>query len=293
MGAVPTLRLTKHHGLGNDFLVYKARAGEAPLTVELARALCDRHLGVGADGIIRLQPTLGPAGAVAEMELRNADGSRAEISGNGLRCAGQAMVEGGHPAPGELVISTAVGERRLDVGPTGADGRAQVRVEMGRATIVREAPEWTGGDVKSAVRVDVGNPHLVLVVTDAISVDVPHRGAAAEWSEPGGVNVEFLTPGPGAGELTLRTWERGSGETLACGSGSCAAAAAARWLGLVGERVVVRNPGGPLEVSFAGEDEVTLAGPAQFVAVVVVELERLSALLEQVPAPVPGGPLSA
>jgi diaminopimelate epimerase len=291
MGAMQNIRLTKHHGLGNDFLVYLARGGETPLTAELARALCDRHVGVGADGLIRLVPVLpGPPGVAATMELRNADGSEAEISGNGIRCAGQALVEQMVP-PGELVIGTAAGERRLEVGPTDRSGVASVRAEMGRPTIVRDAPEWTGGDVKSALRVDVGNPHLVLVVADALTVDAAHRGAAAEWSEPGGLNVEFVTPGPGAGELTLRTWERGSGETLACGSGSCAAAAAARALGLVGESVVVRNPGGPLEVTFAPDGTATLAGPAQFVAVVTVELERFAAALR--PDSEQGGPLSA
>jgi len=269
------LRLTKHHGLGNDFLVYLDPDRQAPLTAELARALCDRHTGVGADGLIRLGP--GDRGLAGAMELRNADGGAAEISGNGLRCAGQALVEAGVVAPGEMVLATTAGERRLDVGTTDAWGVARVRAGMGRARVLREAPEWVHGDVKSAARVDVGNPHLVLVVADAGAVDVEQRGAPAEASVPGGVNVEFVTPGPGADELTLRTWERGSGETLACGSGSCAAAAAARAWGLVGERVVVRNPGGTLEVTFDGDGAVTLTGPAQLVAVVEVDLERVGA----------------
>ena len=270
---MPALRLTKHHGLGNDFLVYLDADRGVPLTAELARALCDRHTGVGADGVIRLGP---PEGSLAaSMELRNADGGPAEISGNGIRCAGQALVLAGVVPPGEMVISTDAGQRELDVGPTNGSGLARVTAGMGRPRVLGEAPEWVRGDVKSAARVDVGNPHLVLLVADAGAVDVEARGAPAEASVPGGVNVEFVTPGPGADELTLRTWERGSGETMACGSGSCAAAAAARAWGLVGERVVVRNPGGALQVTFAQDGGVTLAGPAQLVAVVEVALEGL------------------
>ncbi|HMC53460.1 MAG TPA: diaminopimelate epimerase [Acidimicrobiales bacterium] len=269
------LRLTKHHGLGNDFLVFVDSRHEVPLTAELARALCDRHRGLGADGLIRLGP--GTSRVAASMELRNADGGVAEISGNGLRCAGQALVEGGVAVAGEVVVETAVGERKLWVGRTGADGSAAVRAEMGRPRVLGEAPEWARGDVKSGMRVDMGNPHLVLLVADVGSVDLVQRGAHAEASVPGGVNVEFVTPGPGVDELTLRTWERGAGETLACGSGSCAAAVAARTWGLVGERVVVRNPGGPLQVECAKDGTVTLAGPTQLVAVVEVSLEWLAA----------------
>jgi len=256
------LRLRKHHALGNDFLVYVDRDGGHPLGPELARALCDRHTGVGADGVIRLTP--GPDLSI-RMELRNADGSEAETSGNGLRCVAQAAVlEGLVPGP-ELLVHTAAGPRRASVGPTGPDGVASVSVGMGTAEVGDEQADEDPARRRRPV--DLGNPHLVVMVPDPDAVDLEREGQAEQSRRPGGVNVEYVTVS-GPDRLRIRTWERGAGETMACGSGSCAAAAAARSWGLVGDAVEVENPGGIVQVALG--DPVVLTGPAQFVATVEV-----------------------
>ena len=262
-----TLRLTKHHGHGNDFLVLLDFDGERPLDAALARFLCDRHVGVGADGVMRV--TAGTGGADVSMQLRNADGSLAEMSGNGIRCLAQAVVDGGVVAGPELTVATAAGVRRLTVaaGPDAAEVR--VSVDMGPAKVGPEEPQPTPD--RGVRPVDMGNPHLVRW-GPAFTTEYVHRmGAELESRTPGGVNVEFVTLGPGPDELTMRVWERGVGETMACGTGACAAAAACHEWGLVGSRVVVHQPGGDAEVEI-GPDSVVLTGPARRVARVEVEV---------------------
>jgi len=258
------LRLRKHHALGNDFLVYVDRDGARPLDSGLARRLCDRHTGVGADGLIRLTSD----GDGVRMELRNADGSLAETSGNGLRCVAQAVVLDGLLAGPEISIETAAGPRRARVGATGADGVAAVSVGMGRPDVGAEQADEDPSRRRRPV--DMGNPHLVVLVPDPGTVDLEREGEAEQARHPDGVNVEYVAVA-GPDRLRIRTWERGAGETQACGSGSCAAAAAARDWGLVGAEVAVENPGGVLQVSFeAADGEIVLTGPAQFVAMVEV-----------------------
>src|SRR5262249_34011035 len=142
------MRLTKHHGLGNDFLVVLDPDASHPLDSEVARALCDRHTGVGADGLIRATPAGGAVGRV-RMELRTADGSRAEMSGNGIRCLGQALVLGWPGAPGEagteLAIETDAGLRTVTVHGAVDPVTLELSVAMGPATVEGDAPEWTGG----------------------------------------------------------------------------------------------------------------------------------------------------
>jgi diaminopimelate epimerase len=248
------LSLTKHHGLGNDFLVILDAEGQLPLTAELARALCDRHTGVGADGIIRA--TLGPAPADATFELRNADGSPAEMSGNGMRCMAQALTDAGLAPGPSLTVATVTGLRTVTVEPETAPGLRQVRVDMGPAKVE---------DHPSGTVVDMGNPHLVILDQDgacdleALGTQYPDR------------NVELIAV-RNPGEIELRVWERGVGPTLACGTGSCAAAAAAQQWGLVGPRVTVRNPGGDVVVESEGET-MFLAGPTQFIARIEVDVE--------------------
>jgi diaminopimelate epimerase len=247
---MPVLTLTKHHALGNDFLVLLDAAGDTPLTAELARALCDRHTGVGADGLIRV--TVGPAPADLTFELRNADGSPAEMSGNGMRCVGQAVVDAGLAAGPELQVATVAGVRRVVVEPESAPGLRQVSVDMGPAQV-------TEHDLGALV--DMGNPHYVILDADG-SLDLAMLGHAHP-----DLNVELIAIR--GGDIDLRVWERGVGATLACGTGSCAAAAAAVSWGLVGSTVVVHNPGGDLSVDVK-EETVTLTGPTQFVASVQV-----------------------
>jgi len=273
------MRLTKHHGWGNDFLVLLDPAGDQPVDAALARVLCDRRLGVGADGLIRV--TAGGAGADVTMELRNADGSRAETSGNGLRCLAQAVVDAGLAAP-HFVVGTDAGPRGVEVCPTDQPGVVRVRVEMGHPRLLGGdgeggdrggAPDGgDGGGPGARQRVDMGNPHLVVLGPDPATVAVGRLGPQLEAAAPGGTNVEFLAPGPGPDEVTIRIWERGVGETPACGTGACAAAAAAHRWGLVGDRVTVHQPGGSAEVEL-GPAGAVLRGPAQFVAAIEVARE--------------------
>jgi diaminopimelate epimerase len=220
------LSLIKLHALGNDFLVLLDADGRQPVDGTMARALCDRSRGVGADGLIR--STLA-AGGAATMELYNADGSRAEMSGNGISCLAQALVDARLVDGGEIAITTDAGLRT-------------VRLEEGRATvdmgdvILKEHEE--GGFL-----VDVGNPHLVL---QDEGQDLEEIGRAHP-----DLNVELVLPA-GGGEIAMRVHERGVGITDACGTGAVASAAAGREWGLNGDRTVVRQPGGHAIVDLAG-----------------------------------------
>ena len=256
------MRLTKHHGLGNDFLVLLDPAGTADLDAPAARALCDRRRGVGADGIIVVGP--GRDGADVAMVLRNADGSRAEMSGNGIRCLGQAVARDRGRDRLDLVVATDAGPRALAVAP-GPDARtAAVRVDMGPAKVDLDPPVDLPGRV---ALVDVGNPHLVLEHDDLATVDVRGDGPRLEGLVPGGVNVEWYRR-RGDGDLELVVWERGAGATEACGTGACAVAAAdAAWHGRSGS-VQVHMPGGAVEVGLG--EALALTGPAVLVATVEV-----------------------
>ena len=275
---VGDMRLTKHHGLGNDFLVLLDPDASHPLDPEVARALCARHTGVGADGVIRAVPaTAGPARVV--MELYNADGSRAEMSGNGIRCLAQALALGwpGQGAVGtDVAIQTDAGLRVVCVLDRPDAVTHVLSVAMGEPVVEGEAPEWTGGAVARALRVDIGNPHLVLEVGPAAArlvpgvvaddIDLVSLGEAVNAKVPGGANVHLLTPAEGG--IAVRSYERGVGLTQACGTGACASAAAARTWGLVGDVVGVVMPGGRAEVRLDAGGEAVLEGPATYVGTV-------------------------
>jgi diaminopimelate epimerase len=263
-----TLRLSKHHGAGNDFLVLVDREGTSPIDAGLARALCDRRHGIGADGVIRVVE--GRNGADLTMELRNADGGEAEMSGNGVRCLAQAAVDAGLVEGPVFTVETPAGVRGVEY----HDGTATASVDMGVVTLGDESPAGVGEH--RALQVDVGNPHLVLEVDDPTTVDVEVLGRRLQERYDNGVNVEFVTTGPGPDALTLRVWERGAGETLACGTGSVAAAAAMRHWGEVGTRVEVHSPGGDLVV-LLDDDRARLSGPVRKVADLLVEPHSLLA----------------
>ncbi|GAC1478327.1 MAG: diaminopimelate epimerase [Acidimicrobiales bacterium] len=261
------MRLSKHHGLGNDFLVLLDPPPDLDAAV-LARTVCDRRRGIGADGLLIARPPID--GADVTMELRNADGSRAEMSGNGIRCFAQALWEAGRGAEGRggsgprvLHVATDAGLRVVR-----QVSDAMAAVDMGPVKILSEAPEWVTGTVQAAALVDIGNPHLVLLDPQGAAVDVGARGPEIEATFPDGVNVEWIWPGPGRGEITLKVWERGAGETQACGTGSCAAAKAAAGWGKAPATVVVHNPGGDVTVELG--ETATLIGPAERVATIEV-----------------------
>jgi diaminopimelate epimerase len=247
-----SLQLTKHEGWGNDFLVL---ADDVHLfTPDLARRVCDRRFGIGADGLLRL--TRG-TDAVSDlgMELLNADGSRAEMSGNGLRCLVQAALRAGWVKGPEITVRTAAGVRTAFVDPD-ADGDAAVhdiRVDMGPVTI-------TGHD-EDDMLLSVGNPHRVRRVPDPDLYDLAAAGAAHS-----DVNLEVIATAGGMGKVKMRVHERGAGETLACGTGACAVAVAASQWGLVsGNPITVLQPGGDASVDISDIGHVQLAGPVRYI----------------------------
>ena len=275
-----TLRMSKLHGTGNDFLV--TFTGDGPtVTGEVARAVCDRHRGIGADGLISIGT--GTNGADCTMELRNADGGIAEMSGNGIRCLAWVAVREGLARDDRLVVDTGGGRRVVGFDVDPADGMLRTAsVDMGPVTF---EPSEIPVQASSAFGLEttfhgveyrgdaagVGNPHWVLLVDDVDAARVVQHGARLGTDErfPNGTNVEFIAV-DGADRLRMRVWERGVGETLSCGTGACAAAAVAHRRGLVGERVTVAVLGGELVVGL--RDTVTLGGPVVHVFDVEVDV---------------------
>jgi diaminopimelate epimerase len=270
------LRIWKYHGTGNDFVMLEDLGDERPLSAELVAALCDRRFGVGADGVIRVTRGSTP-GEDFFMDYRNADGSLAEMCGNGIRCLGKLVFEHGHTDAIELEVGTRAGTRRLSLEVRDAVVRS-VTVGMGPPAFglaeipmvgpagdrfVGERFDLGEGRAVTATAVSMGNPHLVLFVDDdPADADVTRLGPVLEhhaWF-PEQTNVEFVRPREGG--LDVRVWERGSGETMACGTGACAALVAANEVGLAPARAEVRFPGGTLTVERRA-DEVLLTGPAE------------------------------
>jgi diaminopimelate epimerase len=214
------------------------------------------------------------------MQLHNADGGEAEMSGNGIRCLAQAAVDGAMVVPPRFTVATAGGIRAIEFVAGTSPGWAWASVDMGRVTMGSDQPQDFAD--RRARTVDVGNPHLVLWGPEVASVDIAVLGPQLQSAFAGGINVEWICRGgDDEGEwLDLRVWERGAGETLACGTGSVAAAAAARSWGVVGSDgpVRVRNPGGTLEVTLGpgADDPAFLAGPVRKVADIDVHPGMLS-----------------
>lgn len=269
------LKIWKYHGTGNDFVMLEDLDDERPLVSALVAALCDRHRGVGADGVIRV--TRGSAdGEDFFMDYRNADGSLAEMCGNGVRCLGKLVYERGFTTATDLQIGTRDGRKHVSLDVDGPVVR-NVTVGMGPPAFARRdipmqgppdeafltEPFEVDGRTFKATAVSMGNPHLVLFVEeDPDDVDVRAIGPRIEHDDrfPEKTNVEFVAALDGG--VKARVWERGSGETMACGTGACAALVAANEAGLVPARAEVRFPGGTLLVERT-EDEVFLTGPAE------------------------------
>jgi diaminopimelate epimerase len=243
--------LQKWHGAGNDFLVDLSADGEQFWTPERAAAVCDRTTGVGADGLL-----VASASDPVKMALFNADGSVAEMSGNGARCLAGAVRRATGATWSELLVDTVAGKKTVRLEMTGeTSGRGSVA--MGEVTL--------GDDLDGAWGVAyVGNPHVVIRDDPSMSDLAREELAEKLAAQLGGANVEFVTV-LGEGHVGLRVIERGVGWSEACGTGSCAVAAVLRRDGLAHDRVVVENPGGTLDVQFDG-DQATLTGPLQFIA---------------------------
>ncbi|MGQ0552368.1 MAG: diaminopimelate epimerase [Planctomycetota bacterium] len=268
------MRFLKVEGAGNDFVLIDSFAETVTEPAALAMAMCDRHLGVGADGLLLVGPSR--LGSVARMQLFNADGSEGRMCGNGLRCVIRWLAETGR-AEGLVSVETAAGVRR---------GRMlsaeQVSIDMGQPSFHPEAiPVRARGDgglppevpVPSAARatlntgycVSIGNPHVVVRVADPSTADLAHFGPLLANSPlfPEGANVHFLSV-ESPGQLVARPWERGVGATRACGTGAVASAVVARRLGWTSaECTRVSMPGGELHVRWDGEGAAWLEGPAR------------------------------
>ena len=231
-------------GLGNDFVVVGV---EVVVTPDLVRRVCDRRFGVGADGVLQVSLR----GDSVHMGYWNADGSGAEMCGNGLRCVARRAVDLGLTGATDFIVETPIGPRHVRIGDD------TVTVELGPVslggTVVVDGIDFT--------TVDVGNPHAV-ALSDPTQVVLDEVGPRVERDSlfPGGTNVEFYLP-TGSDSVTMRVWERGIGETLACGTGMVAVASVARASGQVaGDSVEVTVPGGVGRVEF--DDRVWLIGPA-------------------------------
>jgi diaminopimelate epimerase len=280
------MKIAKYHGTGNDFVMVEDLDGVLALSPAFVAAACDRHRGVGGDGLIRIVrgDRDGGPGADFFMDYVNADGRPAEMCGNGIRCLAKYVFERGLTAATELEVDTRDGLKHLslDIGPAGEV--RTVTVDMGRPTLERAAVPMAGGQpgdrftlspleaagrTWTASAVSMGNPHCVLFLDagdDLSSIDVPGIGRTIEHLPlfPNRTNVEFVTV-PDGSHLRIRIWERGVGETLACGTGACAALVTAAVGGLTGRSAQVEVPGGTLEVDWRDDDRVRLTGPATFV----------------------------
>ena len=293
-----SLNFSKLHATGNDFLVLvdlEARFGSPGrnrLAPSLRAALCDRRRGVGADGLIRLLG--GRDGADCEMELTNADGGLAEISGNGLRCLAHVAAQLGLGVDGRLVVDTPAGRREMTIRRRPEDGEVDyAEADMGLVMftpelipVLADSPfdleATVGGARYRGDAAGVGNPHFVVFVDDPAAVPLDRHGPVLEHDPrfPNRTNVEMAAVT--ASGLRMRIWERGVGETASCGSGACAAAGVAYRRGLAPSRMTVAVPGGELvvDVQPSGLGETSLAvrlgGPVAHVFDVEVDLDRLA-----------------
>ena len=277
------LLLSKHHGLGNDFLVLLDMAGIISLTFSEIVALLDRRIGVGADGLMHVTPALADSPSVARMELYNSDGSRAEMSGNGVRCLAQALIDSGAAPVGPFSVDTDAGVIEIESHSSFDDPIATISVGMGMPKVYESVERRIDGVEYLAVRSDIGNPHLVLIPRQVMAketfmrLDIALLGPKIESEYPGGMNVEWVIPDGNRRELLLRVWERGAGITQACGTGTTASSFVAHALGLVDDVAIVHNPGGDLSVRITAE-QCYLTGPAQKVCEVAVTASQLSAM---------------
>lgn len=284
-----TLQLTKMHGIGNDYLFINAfdQDLESVDLAHLSRALSDRHFGIGSDGIILVEPS-----KIANFRMRvfNSDGSEAEMCGNGIRCFAKYVYERGMTDQKQLEVETLAGIIRPKLI---LQGRAVelVRVDMGRPRLARAEIPMTGkpetapviaerlrvaGTRYEITCVSMGNPHCVILVDRVEDFPVTTVGPKIENHNcfPKRTNVEFVQVNSNS-DITMRVWERGAGETMACGTGASAAVVAGNLNGKLGRSAKAHLLGGDLTVEWLGNDHVVLTGPAEEVFAVEVDLDAL------------------
>ena len=267
------MEFSKIHGLGNDFILVDDREKKLADYPQLAREMCHRHFGVGADGLILVQPS-----RVADFKMRifNSDGSEAEMCGNGIRCFAKFVYEGGMTTKTKITVETLAGimvpECQVE------DGRVtMVKVDMGEPRLAaRDIPLAEGGEepvvdmpleaagqIFRITTVSMGNPHCIIPVDDVEGIRLEEGGPQIERHSlfPKKTNVEFvqfLSPT----RARVRVWERGAGVTLACGTGACATAVAGHLLGKTERKLTVGLPGGDLTIEWADNNHLYMTGPA-------------------------------
>ncbi len=269
------MKFTKMQGIGNDYVYVNCFEEDIKNPSELSIAISDRHFGVGSDGLIMIMPS--PV-ADARMRIFNADGSEAQMCGNGIRCVAKYLYEYGIKKSDRMTIETAAGLKTIELTVVNEDV-TQIRVEMGTPELLRNEIPMLGENkqvINEPLRVNetvlyvtcvsMGNPHCITFVDDVDSIDLSVTGKAIENHKlfPERINAHFVQQ-ISADKVKMRTWERGSGETLACGTGAVATGVACV-LNKLTERVIsTQLPGGELTVEWTEDNKTYMTGPAEFV----------------------------
>lgn len=268
------MKFTKMQGLGNDYVYVNCFKETIENPPEMAKKVSNRNFGIGSDGLIMINPS---DVADFEMEMYNADGSRSEMCGNGIRCVGKYVYDYGLTEKEHISVETLAGIKYLDL--TVEDGKVKlVKVDMGNPELVPanipivadgdrviDEPINVNGTEYRMTGVSMGNPHAVVYVEDVKGLDIETIGPAFENHErfPNRVNTEFVKV-LDQNTVEMRVWERGSGETMACGTGACAVAVACILNGLTEDKVTVKLLGGDLQIEWDKEaDKVYMTGPAE------------------------------
>ena len=280
------MKFTKMHGLGNDYVYVNCFEEKIDNPPAVARFVSDRHFGIGSDGLIMINPS---KTADFEMEMYNADGSRGEMCGNGIRCVAKYVYDYGLTDKTQISVETLGGIKYLDL--TVEDGKVSlVKVDMGKPKLeadlipiisereqVIDEPIEVDGKEYHMTGVSMGNPHAVIYVDDVKGLDLEKIGPKFENHErfPKRINTEFVHC-IDRQTVEMRVWERGSGETLACGTGACAVAVASILNNLTDTRVTVKLLGGDLQIEWDREkNHVFMTGPAKVVFDGVIDITEI------------------
>lgn len=269
------MKFTKMQGIGNDYVYVNCFEEHVENPSKLAIAISNRHFGVGSDGLILIMPS---QIADAKMRIFNADGSEAQMCGNGIRCVAKYLYESGLKRSDRMTIETSAGLKAIELAISNSTV-SQVKVEMGAPKLLRNdipmlgkntrvinEPLHVGSTVLNITCVSMGNPHCITFVDDVDSVQLNVIGKAIENHElfPERINAHFVQL-VSNNKIKIRTWERGSGETLACGTGAVAAGVACVLNKLTEGVIYAQLPGGQLEVEWTVDNKTYMTGPAEFV----------------------------
>ena len=280
------MKFTKMHGLGNDYVYVNCFEEKIDNPPAVARFVSDRHFGIGSDGLIMINPS---KTADFEMEMYNADGSRGEMCGNGIRCVAKYVYDYGLTDKTQIFVESLGGIKYLDL--TVEDGKVSlVKVDMGKPELeadlipiisereqVIDEPIEVDGKEYNMTGVSMGNPHAVIYVDDVKGLDLEKIGPKFENHErfPKRINTEFVHC-IDRQTVEMRVWERGSGETLACGTGACAVAVSSILNNLTDTQVTVKLLGGDLQIEWDREkDRVFMTGPATVVFDGVIDITEI------------------